>query len=58
MAAGAWYALGLRQGTVVMAWWIVALFAMAGCVSSYWVRNGSGHEIVLQGDRDEDDGHR
>lgn len=36
-----------------MAWWIVASVASIGCVASFWVRNGSGHEIFLPGEEAE-----
>jgi len=37
---------------VGMAWWIVAAISCIGCIFSYKVRNGSGHEIILEGDDD------
>lgn len=55
IASGYWYGIGLRGGTVGMAWWIVAGVSGFGCVASYWVKNGSGHEIFLPGEEEEDE---
>jgi hypothetical protein len=51
MVAGHWFADGLRVGMVGWAWWMVALVSGFGFVASWWVRNGSGHEILLEGER-------
>ncbi|KAK5134551.1 hypothetical protein LTR08_006336 [Meristemomyces frigidus] len=51
--AGYWYGLWTERGIVGMAWWIVGTVAAVGCVASFWVRNGSGHEIVLPGEEGE-----
>ncbi|KAF2480326.1 major facilitator superfamily domain-containing protein [Neohortaea acidophila] len=53
MLAGYWYGVWTKRGYVGMAWWIVALVAAIGCVASFWVRNGSGHEIFLPGEEAE-----
>jgi len=52
MLAGYWYGVWTKRGVVGMAWWIVALIACVGCVASFWVRNGSGHEVFLPGEDD------
>ncbi|KAF2773296.1 MFS general substrate transporter [Teratosphaeria nubilosa] len=52
--AGYWFGLWTERGIVGMAWWIVASVAALGCVASYWVRNGTGHEIVLPGEEQEE----
>lgn len=33
------------------AWWMVALVSCGGAVVALWVRNGSGHEILLEGEK-------
>jgi len=53
MLAGYWYGVWLERGVVGMAWWIVASVSACGCVASFWVRNGSGHEIFLPGEEDQ-----
>ncbi|KAI5359649.1 Putative major facilitator superfamily, MFS transporter superfamily [Septoria linicola] len=50
MLAGYWYGMWTERGIVGMAWWIVATIAALGCVASFKVRNGSGHEIFLPGE--------
>ncbi|OCK74211.1 MFS general substrate transporter [Lepidopterella palustris CBS 459.81] len=52
IASGYWYGIGLQKGTVGLAWWIVAAISAMGCVASFWVRNGSGHEIILSGEEE------
>ena len=53
MLAGYWYGVWTESGYVGMAWWIVGSVAAIGCVASFWVRNGSGHEIFLPGEEAE-----
>lgn len=53
MLAGYWYGIWTERGIVGMSWWIVALIASIGCVASFKVRNGSGHEIFLPGEEGE-----
>lgn len=50
MLAGYWYGVWTKRGVVGMAWWIVASIATIGCVASFWVRNGTGHEVFLPGE--------
>ncbi|PSN62920.1 MFS general substrate transporter [Corynespora cassiicola Philippines] len=52
IAAGYWYGLSLDMGMVGFSWWIVATVSAFGCFASLWVRNGTGHEIVLPGEDD------
>lgn len=56
--AGGWlYGLGLSTGLVGGVFWGMAAVAVAGLAFSFWVREGDGHEIWLEGDEsDEDDG--
>ncbi|KAF7188073.1 Major facilitator superfamily multidrug transporter mfsB [Pseudocercospora fuligena] len=53
MLAGYWFGIWTERGIVGMAWWIVATIAAFGCIASFKVRNGSGHEIFLPGEEDE-----
>jgi hypothetical protein len=53
MLAGYWFGVWIERGVVGMAWWITALVASVGCIASFWVRNGSGHEIFLPGEEPE-----
>lgn len=53
MLAGYWYGIWTERGVVGMSWWITGTVAAAGCVASFWVRNGSGHEIFLPGEDQE-----
>jgi MFS family permease len=53
MLAGYWFGVWIERGVAGMAWWITALVASFGCVASFWVRNGSGHEIFLPGEEPE-----
>ena len=51
--AGYWYGTWQERGIIGMAWWIVGSLASIGCVASFWVKNGSGHEIFLPGEEQE-----
>ncbi|KAK3683077.1 hypothetical protein LTR37_020588 [Vermiconidia calcicola] len=53
MLAGYWFAVWTERGIVGMSWWIVGSVSAIGCVASFWVRNGSGHEIFLPGEEPE-----
>ena len=53
MLAGYWFGVWIERGVAGMAWWITAMVASIGCVASFWVRNGSGHEIFLPGEEPE-----
>ncbi|KAI1345311.1 major facilitator superfamily domain-containing protein [Xylaria sp. FL0043] len=49
--AGGWlYGLGLSHGLVGGVFWGMAGVAVVGVVFSFWVREGDGHEILLEGD--------
>ncbi|KAH9825945.1 MFS general substrate transporter [Teratosphaeria destructans] len=52
--SGYWFGLWTERGIIGMAWWIVASVAALGCVASFWVRNGTGHEIFLPGEEQEE----
>ena len=53
MLAGYWFGVWTDAGVIGMAWWITGSVAAIGCVASFWVRNGSGHEIYLPGEEPE-----
>ncbi|KAI0164549.1 MFS general substrate transporter [Hypoxylon sp. FL1284] len=47
------YGLGLSHGLVGGVFWGLAGMAVCGLVASFWVREGNGHEIWLEGDEDD-----
>lgn len=54
---GGWgYGRGLNIGVVGMVWWSLAVVACVGWCLSGLVREGSGHEIYLEGEVEEEDG--
>ncbi|SLM33789.1 mfs transporter [Lasallia pustulata] len=55
--AGGWlYGLGLRKGVVGGVWWGLAGVAIVGQVATGWVYEGNGHEILLEGEEEEEGG--
>ncbi|RDW66749.1 hypothetical protein BP5796_09498 [Coleophoma crateriformis] len=44
------FGLGLRHGVVGAVWWGLSALAAINCVASLWVKEGDGHEIILDGD--------
>lgn len=52
--AGYLFGVGLNIGVVGLSWWILAVIAAFGVLTSTWVREGSGHEIVLEDDEEEE----
>jgi hypothetical protein len=52
--AGWVYGRGLNMGIVGLAWWGMAVDACLGAIVGWFVREGSGHEILLEGE-DEDE---
>jgi MFS family permease len=48
VAGGYWFGLGLEKGMVGLGWWAIAGISALGCIASLWVKNGSGYEVVLQ----------
>jgi len=53
--AGWVYGRGLNMGIVGLAWWGMAVDACLGAIVGRFVREGSGHEILLEGeDADEE----
>ena len=47
------YGVGLERGVVGIAWWILCVESLTAAAASLLLREGSGHEIVLDGDDDE-----
>lgn len=55
--AGGWgYGMGLRIGVVGCAWWGLAGSAGVGALAARLVREGDGHEILLEGEEREEEG--
>lgn len=48
------YGVGLRMGVVGLAWWIMAVWAAVGALAALRVREGDGHEIWLEGEKEEE----
>ena len=48
--AGWAYGVGLERGVVGLGWWATAAVAAVGCVTAFWCREGSGHEVFLPGE--------
>ncbi len=55
---GALYGLGLRKGVVGAVFWGLSGIAVANCVASLWVKEGDGHEILLEGDEEAEEERR
>jgi hypothetical protein len=53
VVGGWWYGASLEAGVVGASWWAIAGVAALGCASSFLIYEGSGHEIILEGDEDE-----
>ncbi|PNY27557.1 membrane protein [Tolypocladium capitatum] len=53
VVGGWWYGYGLDIGTVTWGWWGVAFLSGFACATAMGMHEGSGHEIFLEGERDE-----
>ena len=53
--AGWLYGAGLSKGVVGLAWWCMSGVAVLGAVAGRFVREGDGHEIWLEGERDQEE---
>ncbi|KAI0808747.1 major facilitator superfamily domain-containing protein [Xylaria sp. FL0064] len=53
VVGGWWYGASLEAGAVGASWWAVAGVAALGCASSFFIYEGTGHEIILEGEEDE-----
>ena len=51
--AGWLFGVGLNHGVVGLAWWALSGMAMLAVLASRWVREGSGHEIMLEDEEDD-----
>jgi hypothetical protein len=50
---GGWlYGVGLSHGIVGAAWWALSCIAVCTCIASLRVKDGDGHEIWLEGDKE------
>ena len=54
--AGWIYGVGLEKGIVGLSWWCMSGIAVLGAVAGRFVREGDGHEIWLEGEKEEEDG--
>lgn len=55
IVGGWWYGLGLDWGMVAFSWWAVAAVSVGGSVASLLLYEGSGKEIELDEDDEDDD---
>lgn len=53
VVGGWWYGYGLDIGMVAWGWWGVTAMSALGCTTALCMYEGSGHEIVLEGEEDE-----
>lgn len=56
MMGGVVYGLGLRGGVVGVVFWGLSVIAIATVGASWFVREGDGWEVLLEGDCREEDG--
>ncbi|CAD0115250.1 unnamed protein product [Aureobasidium uvarum] len=49
------YGVGLRRGVVGLSWWCMTCFAAVGAVAGLFVKDGDGHEIWLEGEKEEEE---
>jgi hypothetical protein len=54
IASGKWYAIGLQKRMVGLGWWGITIVSIGGCLSGFGVKNGSGWEIKLPGEEEEE----
>jgi hypothetical protein len=55
MAGGTLYGLGLNNGIVGAVFWGLSGIAICGVIASWFVREGDGHEIWLEGDVEDEE---
>ena len=53
VVGGWWYGYGLDIGMVAWGWWGVAALSGCACVTAMGMHEGTGHEIFLEGERDD-----
>lgn len=49
------YGLGLSSGYVILAWFVMAGMGVLGAFAGLFVREGDGHEIWLEGEKEEEE---
>jgi MFS family permease len=54
--AGWIYGIGLGKGMVGLAWWVMSGISVLGAIAGRFVWEGDGHEIWLEGEKEEEDG--
>lgn len=54
LLAGWLYGVGLNRGIVGLAWWCMAGVAVVGAVAGRFAWEGDGHEIWLEGEKEEE----
>ncbi|ATY65369.1 MFS transporter [Cordyceps militaris] len=54
VVGGWWYGYGLDIGMVAWGWWSVALVSAVGCLTALGMYEGSGHEVRLEGEDEEE----
>lgn len=55
VVGGRWYGYGLDIGMVAWGWWFVAVMSIAACVTALGMHEGTGHEVFLPGERDDEE---
>lgn len=55
VVGGWWYGYGLDIGMVAWGWWLVAAMSIVGSTTAIGMHEGSGHEVFMPGEREEDD---
>jgi MFS family permease len=56
IAFGWLFGTGLDMGMVELGWWGIACVAVVGCIAAQFVREGDGHEVLLDGEVKGEDG--
>ncbi|KAM3435636.1 hypothetical protein NHJ13734_005443 [Beauveria thailandica] len=54
VVGGWWYGYGLDIGMVAWGWWGVAIVSAIGCLTALRMYEGSGHEVRLEGEDEEE----
>jgi hypothetical protein len=53
---GKLYGVGLKGGVVGAVFWGLSGVAVVNCIASHFVKEGDGHEIILEGDEEVEEG--
>ncbi|KAL9110708.1 MAG: hypothetical protein Q9227_004700 [Pyrenula ochraceoflavens] len=54
IAAGRWFGTGLQRDMVGLAWWGLSAVSILGVLGGFFVENGNGHSIKLEGEVEEE----